>query len=650
MLKNRGPGSLFAILVSNITHFMFRLRKDRMQGSVRFRTDGNRLLQVLLLGLLLAVVTLTLYWPVQSFDFVNYDDDVYVTDNGQVKEGLSMEGLKKSFTTFHAGNWHPLTMISHTVDFAVYGFNAGGHHWTSVLIHTASAVLLLLVLTYMTGMLWCSALVAALFAIHPVHVESVAWISERKDVLSGFFWILAMGAYALYVKHPTIRRYLFVMLSLVLALLSKPMAVTLPFVFLLLDYWPLRRFTDTRTAFDRWQGRDNTASRAVAMRLVLEKLPLFLMAAVSIVMTLIAQKDAGAVWSIEKMPIAVRSANALVSYMEYVRMMFWPADFAVLYPHAGVPVAWKIGVAIIFLASISFLSVRKARELPFLLVGWLWYLGTLVPVIGIVQVGSQSMADRYTYIPLVGLFIALAWGVKSLVEKRPVWNRPLAAFFIILLSGLFFLTRSQIETWKNSVTLFEQALAATEVNPMAHQKIGEFYLDQNDCGRAVPHFLKAIEMKENYAYAFHGLGVCASRETPPAGALYFFGQALQIDPQLSRTLVSRGALLIKLRRHEEAEEDFRKLLRMDPSHEAAHTNLGLIFIHLGKLRDAEVHLGEALRVNPQNAEALNNLGLIRMEQGRADEAIVHFRQALTLAPQNTAIERNLQQVVVSTAK
>ena len=604
-------------------------------------TDEKRLRRTLLIGLLLAAATLILYWPVQSYDFVNFDDDVYVTDNRQVYGGLSMESLTWSFTTFHAGNWHPLTWISHMVDAEAYGLDAGGHHWTNVLIHTAATFLLFFVLSGMTNSPWASALVAALFAIHPIHVESVAWVSERKDVLSGFFWILTMGAYAHYARHPTLRRYLLVVLSLVMGLLSKPMTVTLPFVLLLLDYWPLRRYAATRTAFDRWVRRGSASNGASALLLIVEKVPLLGVAAISCLVTLFTQKEAGALWSLEQIPMATRLANASVTYLDYIRKMLWPVDLAVFYPHAGMPPSWKIAVALLLLGSISCLVVRKAREMPFLLVGWLWYLGTLVPVIGLVQVGSQSMADRYTYIPLVGLFIALAWGAERIVAGWPRWKSPAILLSIVAISGLLFLARSQVETWENSVTLFEQALAATEVNPVAHQKIGEFYLDRNDCSRAVPHFLKAIEMKENYAYAYHGLGVCASRETPQDGALYFFRQALQLDPQLTRTLLSRGVLLMQLGRHEEAREDFRQLLRLDPSHEAAHTNLGLIFVHLGKTEDAEAHLSEALRVNPRSAQALNNLGLVRMGQGRTEEAIASFLRARELVPGNAVIDANL---------
>jgi len=619
-----------------------KLQDDRMPVPDMSKVQDHHLRGVLLIGLLLAAVTLILYWPVQSFDFVNFDDDIYVTDNRQVQRGLSMEGLRWAFTTFHAGNWHPLTWISHMTDVEAYGLDAGGHHRTNALIHAAAALLLYIVLRAMTGSLWGSALVAALFAIHPLHVESVAWVSERKDVLSGFFWILTMGAYTHYAKNPSLRRYLLVLVSFGMGLLSKPMLVTLPFVLLLLDYWPLKRLAGTRTAFDPWVYAGGTAGRAGLLRLIVEKVPLFIVAAAACIVTLIAQREVGALWTLEKMPFEQRIANAFVAYMEYIRKMLWPADLSVLYPHAGMPPAWKTGLAVTLIASLSYVAVRKAREMPFLLVGWLWYLGTLVPVIGIIQVGSQSMADRYTYLPLVGLFLAAAWGAKSLVEKRPLLKPVVIACVIVALAGLPIPSRVQVETWKNSVTLFEQALRMTEVNPLAHHNIGAYYLERNECQKAVPHFLMALEAKKDYPYALSNLGVCTSRGNDPERALRLFDKAIRIEPRFTKARIDRAIYLMRLGRLEEAGMDFLEILKMKPDHEAAHTNLGLIFVQQGKLGDAEAHLREALRVNPRNAEALNNLGLVRMKQGQADEAVASFLKARDFAPGNPVIEANLK--------
>jgi Flp pilus assembly protein TadD len=607
----------------------------------RFTEMRNQSLRLVVLSVVLAVVTLALYWPVQTFDFVNYDDDVLVKDNRQIRGGLSREGLEWAFTTIHGGNWHPLTWISHMVDIEAYGLDAGGHHRTNALIHTANAVLLLIVLTAMTHSPGAGALVAILFAIHPLHVESVAWVAERKDVLSGFFWILTMGAYAWYVRRPTVRRYLLVAFSFAMGLLSKPMVVTLPFVLMLLDVWPLQRLRDARTVFDRWGG---VANKGVMAKLVIEKLPLFFLSAVFSALTLFAQIEVSAVWPVDKMPVDVRLANALVSYMAYIRKMMWPVDLAVLYPHAGMPEAWSVWVSALLLVSMTVLAVLKMREMPFLIVGWLWYLGTLVPVIGIVQVGSQALADRYTYIPLVGLFIVLAWGVDRVVARYPGWTRRVIGVSIVTISVLVFLARTQVDTWKSSVTLFEHALHVTEMNPMAHQKIGEFYLDQNDCRNAVPHFLEAIRMKENFAYPYSGLGVCASHQTPPTGALYFFAKALEIDPRLTRALVDRGVLYMKQGKFDSAAEDFERVLRIRPDHEVAHTNLGVVYLRQGRTVDAETHLREALRVQPHIAEAHHNLGLILVGRGLTNEALAHFRQASALAPGNPYIEEQLKRV------
>jgi Flp pilus assembly protein TadD len=600
----------------------------------------KRFEQVLSICLLLAAV-LILYWPVASFEFV-YDDDLYVAKNHHVQEGLTLDGLKWSFTTFHAGNWHPFTWLSHMADVEIHRFDAGGHHRTSVLIHAAAAILLFFVLSGMTNSLWASALVAALFAIHPLHVESVAWVSERKDVLSGLFWILTMGAYGYYVRHPSILRYLLVLGSFSLGLLSKPMVVTLPFVLLLLDYWPLERYSGAATVFVKSVSSSATPGRSAALRLFAEKIPLILLVVPSCIVTVMAQNSVGALLPLEKISVGERIANAIVSYMAYIGKAVWPFDLAVYYPHVGVPPVWEIAVASLLLISISCVAVVKAREMPFLIVGWLWYLGTLVPVIGLVQVGSQSMADRYTYIPLMGLYIAVAWGAKSLLEKHPGSGQPVRVCLFIVLTGMLLLARHQVTTWSNGITLFENAISATTVNPVAHNNAGVAYMDRNDCGNAVPHFLKAIEQKSDYASAYNNLGICAARANRAENALQCFAQAIAADPLFTKPRIERGLLWARLQRHDEAKDDLLQVLRIDPTHDGAHTNLGMIFVQQGRLGDAERHLIEALRLNHRNAEALNNLAFVRMEQGRPEEAVDCLRKALKLAPGHPEIERNLQ--------
>lgn len=613
-----------------------------MQAKSNLQSKKKRLYRAVLIGILLALMTLALYWPVQSFDFVNYDDEVYVTNNLQVRGGLSPEGIKWSFTNFDAGFWQPPVWLSHMLDCQFYGMHAGGHHWTSVLIHTASALLLFFVLSLMTHSPWASALVAALFAVHPLHVESVAWVSERKDVLCGFFWILTMGAYTHYVRQPTIPRYLLVLLSFVMGLLSKPMVVTLPFVLLLLDYWPLRRFTEVKTAFDRWCACVPASMRSPEVRLVAEKMPLVVLSAAVGAITYVAEHNFGAVQSMASYPIEVRLANAIVSYALYIWKMIWPVDLAVFYPHFGMPPLWLGLASAVLLVAVTWFAWHVRTRAPYLAVGWFWYLGTLVPVIGLIQIGSHAMADRYTYIPLLGVFIALVWGAKGIVAKRPDLKIGIIGLSVLSITVLLFPARAQIETWKNSITLFEHALTVTKVNPVARYNIGAHYLERNDCKRAAPHFLEAIEMKKDFAPALHCLGVCDSRGGNTAGALHHFGQAILIDPRFKMPRIERGLLLMQQGRFDEAEDDFQQVLRIDPAHEAAHNNMGMLLIQQGKHGEAEARFNDVLRVNPRNAEAHNNLGIVRTAQGRTEDAIASFLKARELMPGNAAIETNLR--------
>ena len=610
-----------------------------MAGFLSTVGDG-RLQKILLIGLLAAAVVI-LYEPVTSFEFV-YDDDLYVARNSRVQGGLTPDGLRWAITTYHGGNWHPLTWLSHMADIEIHGVGAGGHHVTNLLIHLASTVLLFIVLSAMTGATRASGLAAAFFAVHPLHVESVAWVSERKDVLSGFFWILTIGAYVRYVRRPSLHRYLVVLVSFVLGLLSKPMVVTLPFVLLLLDYWPLNRLTGSVTVFDRQVSSGSTSFQSAAWRLIAEKIPLVLLAASICIVTIVAQRDAGAMLPLEKIALGERVANALVSYALYLKKTVFPVSLAVYYPHTGMPPAWKIVSAAVLLALLSCVALKTARNLPFLIVGWLWYLCALVPVIGLVQVGSQALADRYTYIPLIGLYLAVAWGVKSLIESRPALKRPMTAIVVLVFSGLLFLASNQVMTWRTGVALFEHAVAVTTFNPVAHNNAGAAYLDRNECGKAVPHFLKAIEQKQDYASAYCNLGICAGRENRMDEAMRYFTQAIALDPDFTKPRIERGLLQAVRGNLDRAREDLLDALRIDPGHDGAHTNLGMISLQQGNLDDAEAHLVEALRLNPLSAEGLNNLAFLRNEQGRVDEAIDCLRKALTLAPGHPQIERNLQ--------
>jgi len=426
--------------------------------------------------------------------------------------------------------------------------------------------------------------------------------------------------------------------------------VTLPFVLLLLDYWPLGRFSGVNTAFDKWLWQGTESGKVAVLRLALEKFPFLITVIASCIITIYAQRSTHSLASLGNNPIEVRFANALVSYAGYIQDMLWPVNLAVLYPHVGMPPSWMIVTALMLLVSISYIAIRKAPELPFLLVGWLWYLGTLVPVIGLVQVGSQSMADRYTYIPLVGLFIALAWGAERVIAGWPGCKRPALLFSLIALVGLLFLAKSQVEIWKNSVSLFEHALAVSEFNPVAHNNLGAAYdASEGSCEKALSHFLRAIELKKDYAEAYDNLGVCAFREGYHEEAVRYFRRAAEVDPQFTRARVNLGLMMMKYGKLDAAEEEFRQVLRIDTTVEAAHVNLGAVFINQGKLDDAAMHLREALRINPRNAEAHNNIGVIYLREGRVEGALSHFRQALTVVPGHPTAEKNIQQILADMA-
>ncbi|HWN40633.1 MAG TPA: glycosyltransferase family 39 protein [Thermoanaerobaculia bacterium] len=451
----------------------------------------------------LVLLTLAVYLPVLTHGFIRFDDPVYVTRNPWVKAGLTWDGIVWAFTANVASNWHPLTLLSHMLDCELFGMDPLGHHLTSLLLHTASVVLLFEAFRRMTGAVWRSAAVAALFAIHPTHVESVAWIAERKDVLSGFFWMLTLLAWAFYVRQPSPKRYAAVALSLAAGLLSKPMVVTLPFVLLLLDVWPLRR----------------EIPRKIRIK---EKLPLFALVAASCVATVIAQS--GAIGMASQFPMKLRLANAVLSYVAYLGKTLFPSRLAVFYPMPTEFPAWKVAGAALLLACLTVLALRAGR---YVTVGWLWYLGTLVPVIGIVQVGGQAMADRYTYLPTIGLFLIAVWGFP----RRAVW--------IPILLALAIATRLQLRHWQNSESLFRHAAAVTERNFIAHLNLAQIHANRGERGPALEHFRTTLEIRPGMWQAQASLGNTLRRWGRPDKALPHLRNAVRLrphDPRLRRSL------------------------------------------------------------------------------------------------------------------
>ena len=451
--------------------------------------------RVVLIYLVLALAVRVVYSPVHGYSFVNYDDPDYVTQNPHARAGISIDSIIWAFKTTSIGNWHPLTWLSHMLDMELFGTNAGGHHVTSMLLHLANTLLLFAIFKRMTGAVWQSAFVAGVFALHPLNVESVAWIAERKNVLSTLFWLLTIVAYLRYVKKPSIVRYLPALIFFAMGLMSKPMLVTLPFVLLLLDYWPLERFNVDLSVKD-------SSRLKIFSHLLLEKLPFFVLSAVSSVVTFMSQSDVGALKNTVLYPAGIRFANADISYWMYLRKMVWPDSLAVFYPHpvSGIQIPQVIA-AIVILSVISMLVTRYTKSHKYLAVGWLWYVGTLVPVIGLIQVGDQAMADRYAYVPLIGLFIMVSWGIADLLSKWPYKKTILAISTAAILVSLVVSSRAQLRYWQNSITLFEHAIDVTDNNWLGHHNLSHALMDEDRPDEAFIHTKEVIRIKPGYIYA-----------------------------------------------------------------------------------------------------------------------------------------------------
>jgi hypothetical protein len=529
----------------------------------------------LVLCLALAAATLGVYWEVQDHDFVSYDDQEYLVGNPHVNSGLTLEGLIWAFTTPHANNWHPLTWLSHMLDSDLYGLNPKGHHWSSVIIHIVNAILWFLLFKRMTRNPWQSAFVAALFALHPLHVESVAWASERKDVLSTFFGIMTLWTYVNYTENPGIGRYSICLFLFALGLMAKPMLVTVPFVLLLLDYWPLRRL--------HFGGTNGESRWHLLLHLAGEKTPFFVLAACSSLITFLVQQGSGAVVSV--VPLKIRIANAVVSYVSYIIKMFWPLNLACFYPHPFDSLTiWKTTASFLFLVILSALIVRAARERPYLLVGWLWYLGTLVPVIGVVQVGAQAMADRYTYVPLVGLFVMLSWGMAEVLAKRRYGRILMPVVSGFLLCCLLILARQQVRYWTNTISLFEHVIKVTKDNYLGHSILAGGLEQQGRLAEAHYHLLEALRIRPGFDLAHYHI----------------------------------GNVLTKLGKLDEAIDHYSVALKISPRDQKVHNNMGFVLLRQGRPREALHHFTEVLRINPEDALARHNVDIALRKMGEAD--------------------------------
>jgi tetratricopeptide (TPR) repeat protein len=558
-----------------------------------------------LICLFLMAVTLTAFWQVQHHEFINYDDGGYVTQNLYVRAGITVKGIIWAFTNTRATNWHPLTWLSHMLDCDFYGLNPGKHHLTNLLFHTANTLMLFLVLHRMTKTIWANAFIAVLFALHPLHVESVAWLAERKDLLSTFFWILTMGAYLNYSKRPNFNRYVLVLVLFVLGLMSKPMVVTLPFVLLLLDYWPLCRIRwgqlDCEGNLQIGQPMNFDKWRPSFSHLVLEKTPFFALAAASCLLTLFAQQHGGAVRSLALFPIETRIANALISYVGYMGKMLWPSPLAIPYPHPHVFPIWQIVGAALFLTCVSALVVYSGKRHPFLAVGWLWYIGTLVPVIGLVQVGSQAMADRYTYIPLIGLFIIIGRAVPSILNRWRYRKIVLGISAGIIISSLMLMTREQVKHWQNSVTLFNHTLNVTANNFVAYNQLGLALYDQGKFQEAISLFGIALKIKPDYFETHNNLGAALAQQGKTEEALAHFSKALEKKPDSAEVYNNLGIVSMQQGKIREAIESFKKAVQIKPDFPVAHFSLGLSYLSIGDLKSAQDEYEVLKTINPDLA-------------------------------------------------
>lgn len=573
--------------------------------------------------LVLLVATLAVYSQVRTFDFVNYDDPDYVTNNPHVRDGLTAAGAAWAFTTTFAANWFPITWLSHMTDVQLFGLQSGWHHMINVLLHALSTILLFTLLRRMTSALWSSAFVAFVFALHPLHVESVAWIAERKDVLCGLFWLLTLSAYVKYINRPGAFRYACMLLLFCCGLMSKQMIITLPFVALLLDVWPLGRF------------------QVNLRRVILEKLPLFGLALAASIVTYFVQKHGGAISSLDELPLVLRTQNALVSYLTYLAKLVWPTNLAMFYPYPAGLAMWKAVAAGLALAGITVMALLSISRRPYLAVGWLWYLITLGPVIGLVQIGVQSRADRYTYIPMIGISIMLAWGLPDALQKVRKRKQVVGALAALACSGWLIVTWFDIQHWRNSISLNQHAIEVTHDNYIAYSGLGVALRDERHLSAAIANFQEALRIKPQYGDAEDNLGEALLAEGKIDEATPHILEALRLQPNSPEAHINLGAALSDRGQYEDAEAQYRLALQYLPASAEAHCGVGICLTGKGLFQEALPELLQAVKIKPKYADAHYDLGRVLGLMGRTDEAIAQFSETIRLDPGNAEAHYNL---------
>ena len=664
--------------------------------------------QILIVYIVLTLATLAVFWQVNQYDFVNFDDIVYVTQNSHIQSGITLDGFRWAFSTTYAEFWHPLTWLSLMFDYQLYGLNAGGYHLTNLILHIMSTLLLFWLFNRMTGSIWRSAFIAALFALHPLHVESVAWIADRKDVLSAFFWMLTLCLYVYYTEKPVIRRHLLVLLCFACGLMSKSMVVTMPIIMILLDYWPLGRLqvNDQKLSETKIAG-------IIPLWQLKEKIPFFILSAVFSIITLYAQHNP----SSKNFPLGSKIDNAPVSFVTYLEKTFWPHDLAVFYPFSDQLPVWQIFGAALLILVISTAVMVTVKRLPYLFVGWLWYAITLIPVIGIVQVGNHAMADRYTYIPLIGISIMLAWGIPLLLKSEEMRKKILFPMGVVFLAILSVLSWQQCGYWKNSYELFTHTLEVTENNYTIHcnlavllagqgdSKAAEFHymealkikpddkdtnmnfgnllVRQGRLDEAIERYIAAIKSKPNFVEAYNSLGVAYVQRGNWQKAIEQFSEAVKINPgyldaqnnlkmalqrkqvkesastkpsadsESSRTFAGRmmaGTNLMKKSDLDGAIIHFQEALKIEPKNLNAHVSMGLALGYKRNFDGAINHFRAAIKINPRIPETYNSLAVALTYTGKIEEAIVQLKKAIEINPQFAKAYNTLGVILAKTGK
>jgi protein O-mannosyl-transferase len=589
---------------------------------------------ILLISAALITVTLIAYEPIRYNGFITaYDDCEYITNNPQVTSGITWKTLGEAFTMPHAFMWHPLTTISHMLDYEIYGLNPAGHHFTSLLIHIINVLLLFWIMKSLSSSIWLSAFIAAVFALHPVQVESVAWAAERKTVMSGLFWLLTTAAYIYYTRRPGFRRYLLVFAVYGLCILTKPVVVTLPFALLLLDYWPLERFSKQKFS-PKW--------------LILEKIPLIAMSTFLSIITFFSQQHGGVVSSLSRMPLNFRLANMFLSYIRYIGKLIWPSGLAICYPHPRTTfddIRVVICAALFILLSVLFIVIFRRKK--YASVGWLWYLGTLVPVIGLIQSGAQAMANRYMYIPMLGLLIIIGWGVKDFIEKRPLAKIAVIILSAAALTSLLLLTRLQVGYYQNSLKLFQYALSATKDNPVAENSYGCALLAENRLDEAELHLRKAISQAPAFVVAITNLAKVYMEEGKYNEAVKNLTLIIEHNEATADTYYNLASVLSVQNKLDEAVNNFQKALELNPNDPDTYKRLGIVVMIMGKNNEAIEYLNKSLKIKPNQVEVYANLGTAYSQLGRNDMAISNWEKALNLQPNSVDVLNNMGWVIAT---